>query len=65
MLGNEDTMFRIKMADLMIEIHNHYDYVKKMCAGYLAEAETVDWAISRDISRRHFRLHTHALKSME
>ena len=40
-------MFRIKMVDLLIEIHNHYDYVEKMCAGYRAEGETgtVDFVI--------------------
>lgn len=32
-------MFRVKLADLMIEIHNHYDYVKKMCIGYIIEDE--------------------------
>ena len=30
-------MLWIKMADLMIEIHNHYDYVEKMCADYRVE----------------------------
>ena len=30
-------MLCIKMADLMIEIHNHYDYVEKMCADYRVE----------------------------
>ena len=33
-------MFRIKMADLLIEIQNHYKYVENMCKDYLAEAES-------------------------
>lgn len=32
-------MFRIKLANLLIEIDNHFLYVERFCAGYLAEDE--------------------------
>ena len=34
-------MFYIKMADLLICIDNHYEYVKNMCRDYIVEPEAV------------------------
>lgn len=39
-------MFKIKIADLIIEIDNKYNFVEKMCADYVTDEERIDLHIS-------------------
>ena len=39
-------MFKIKIADLVIEIDNRYAFVKNMCRDYIAENEEADFCVS-------------------
>lgn len=42
-------MFYIKMADLIIRIHNHFDYVENMCSDYITDMEEESCAADMDI----------------
>ena len=39
-------MFQIKIADLIITIHNKYDYVVNLCKDYIVDGETADFEVS-------------------
>lgn len=39
-------MFKIKIADFVIEIDNKYDYIKKLCSKYVYEGEGKDFSAS-------------------
>ena len=39
-------MFKIKMAELVIEIDNKYDFIKKQCKNYICESNESDLTIS-------------------
>ena len=38
-------MFKIKIADLVIEIDNRYDFVKRMCRDYIEEEEPATFSV--------------------
>ncbi len=42
-------MFYIKMADLIIRIHNYFDYVREMCRDYIMDIETADIKADMDV----------------
>lgn len=49
-------MFKIKLADLIIEIDNKYDFIRKQCASYIVESEHTDIKASctdEEIAKEH------------
>lgn len=39
---HKNNMFKIKMADLIIQIDNKYDFIKEQCKEYIVDSENVD-----------------------
>lgn len=39
---HKNNMFKIKLADLVIEINNKYDFIKQQCKDYIIESDTTD-----------------------